>query len=142
MSPKTILAAFVVLTSMALNPVAANADWHRHTGIEFRFHHPEDYRHWHSGYWNHGWHDGRLGWWWVAAGSWYFFTRPVYPYPSADVPPVVVEPTVTYVTPPPAPAPVVASSYWYYCRPSNSYYPYVSSCSESWMQVAANPGQP
>ena len=49
MSPKTILAAFVVLTSMALNPVAANADWHRHTGIEFRFHHPEDYRHWHSG---------------------------------------------------------------------------------------------
>lgn len=138
---KIALAALALGATLA--PATTQADWHYHSGYEFRFHHPVDYHYWHRGGWRHEWHDGRLGWWWVVAGSWYFFNRPVYPYPSSDVPPVIIEqPPVTVVTqpapayvPPPAPAPVAQN--WYYCKSSNAYYPYVSTCSEGWMQVAA-----
>src|SRR5213082_2571891 len=27
--------------------------------------------HWRDGHWNHGFHDGRLGWWWVVDDGWY-----------------------------------------------------------------------
>ena len=45
---------------------------------------------WRGGNWVHDRHDGRLGWWWVAAGMWYFYPDPVYPYPDPYTPPVVV----------------------------------------------------
>lgn len=31
-----------------------------------------DWHVWRRGNWVHGPHDGRMGWWWVAGGSWYF----------------------------------------------------------------------
>jgi len=37
------------------------------------------------------------------------------------------------------PAPTYpAPTYWYYCPSYGAYYPYVSSCSESWVQVPAS----
>jgi hypothetical protein len=74
-----------------------------------------------------------LGWWWIAAGAWYFYPEPVYPYPYPDpyIPPVVVEQ--------PTPAPQPAAQFWYYCEASNGYYPYVSSCPSDWKLVPATP---
>jgi hypothetical protein len=76
----------------------------------------------------HGRHLGRLGWWWVVGGAWYFYPAPVYPYPDPYIPPVV--------TPAP-PSPGEPAAYtWYYCRSAQAYYPYVGSCPEPWVPVA------
>jgi hypothetical protein len=110
-----------------------------------------DYGHSRGGGYHHGYHNGHLGWWWVVAGSWYFLNRAAY---ESAQEPVYVEPQITVVSPPatppvvysapPAPAsgPSLSSPYWYYCRPTNSYYPYVSACTEGWTQVAATPAGP
>lgn len=49
---------------------------------------------------------------------------------------IYVAPTPYYA---PAPAPVYiqqpAQEYWYFCKSSNAYYPYVKGCTEGWMQV-------
>ncbi len=91
---------------------------------------------WRSGRWHHGMHEGRLGWWWIAAGTWYFYPGPIYPYPDPYIPPVVVvQPVPQAATPslkPPA-------QNWYYCEASKSYYPYVSSCPAGWKTVPATP---
>ena len=91
---------------------------------------------WRGGDWRHVRHDGRLGWWWVAAGAWYFYPQPIYPYPDPYVPSVVVvQPTPQSDTPS---APPPAQS-WYYCEASKSYYPYVSTCPTGWKTVPATP---
>lgn len=92
---------------------------------------------WHDGYWHHGAHDGRLGWWWVVGGVWYFYDAPVYPYPGV---PVEVTPPPTVVTVTPAP-PVAAPEpqMWYYCKPLKQYYPYINNCPEEWTRVPVTP---
>lgn len=122
---KSLILVFVALAVAV--PMAANADRHegRHDGA-----------HWRAGHWRHGAHDGRLGWWWVAGGLWYFYPRPVYPYPDAYAPPVAVIPQ----TPPPVPdASAPQAQNWYYCASAKAYYPYVSSCPEGWKMVPATP---
>jgi hypothetical protein len=91
---------------------------------------------WRGGDWRHGRHDGRLGWWWVAAGAWYFYPQPVYPYPDPYVPPVVV---VQPPQQPDAPSVPPPAQSWYYCEASKSYYPYVSTCTAGWKTVPATP---
>lgn len=101
---------------------------------------------WRRGHWIHGRHGGRLGWWWIAAGVWYFYPAPVYPYPDPytppvtiiNQPPVVVAPQENVAPPPPAPAQPPAQS-WYYCDSAKGYYPYVPSCPEPWRTVPAQP---
>ena len=92
---------------------------------------------WRSGAWRHGHHDGRMGWWWVVGGIWYFHQRPIYPYPNPYRPPVVfVEPNAPVAAAvPAAPAPQV----WYYCDAAAAYYPYVPSCPTGWKTVPAVP---
>ena len=90
-----------------------------------------DLHRWRGGHWVHTRHGGRLGWWWVVGGVWYFYPAPIYPYPDPYVPPVVVTPE-----PPAAQAP---PQYWYYCNSARRYYPYVTSCPEGWMQVVPPP---
>jgi len=84
------------------------------------------------GYWHHGYHNGNLGWWWVAGATWLFYPQPVYPYP-----PVVVQQVPEPAVAQPAPQP--AAQNWYYCDSANAYYPYVQSCSEGWRSVPATP---
>lgn len=40
---------------------------------------------WRRGHWFHGDHGGHVGWWWVVGIDWYFYPRPVYPYPREIV---------------------------------------------------------
>jgi hypothetical protein len=96
--------------------------------------HEHDWAVWHGGRWQHGYHGGRLGWWWVAGGLWYFYPYPVYPYPDPYVPPVLVAQPAQPGALPPAPTPTS----WYYCNSGHSYYPYVTSCPEGWHPVPAN----
>jgi hypothetical protein len=108
--------------------------WHG----DIRRFHEHDWNVWRGGHWTHGRHDGRMGWWWVTGGLWYFYPSPVYPYPSPWEPP-----PVTLVSPPAGMAPPPpATQYWYYCEASNSYYPYVATCPAGWKQVPATPEPP
>lgn len=114
-------------------------DYHWHGDIHHF--HERDYPHWREGYWYHGNHGGRLGWWWAVGGLWYLYPTPVYPYPDPYTPPVIYQqqyPTSEEQTSAPADAPPPAQN-WYYCNSSKNYYPYVSSCREGWKIVPATP---
>lgn len=110
------LALAAALAFGAASP--ALADWHDHDIGHFRDH---DLAYWRGGHWFHGYHEGRLGWWWMVGGAWYFYPAPIYPYPNPYVPPYAA---------PGAPA-------WYYCPPAQSYYPYVPTCPVPWQVVPA-----
>lgn len=81
----------------------------------------QDARVWRGGRWHHSHHDGRVGWWWVVGGLWYFYPEPVYPYPDPFVP-------GDY-------GPDASGQYWYYCESAGQYYPYVTYCPEGWQAV-------
>jgi hypothetical protein len=105
--------------------------WHG----DIRVFHERDFDRWRGGFWHHGFHDGRLGWWWVVTGLWFFYPAPIYPYPDPYTPPVVVVPQTT----PPVAAAPPPPQYWYYCEPAKEYYPYVASCPVPWKAVPATP---
>ena len=69
----------------------------------------------------------------VVAYSYYAWPRYYYPPPAYYTPPLVASPP-QYVeqTPPQSP------NYWYYCRDSQAYYPYVQTCPSPWQPVAPN----
>jgi hypothetical protein len=144
----TLAAATLLGAALPLNAVAQHHDrgWHG----DIRYFDSRDMHHWRSGYWHHGSHSGRIGWWWVIGGAWYFYPQPVYPYPDPYRPPVVVveqaPPPVVVQVPAPAPvlaqpaAPVVpAPQFWYYCDAAKAYYPYVATCPSGWQTVPATP---
>jgi hypothetical protein len=90
---------------------------HLFHGHDFGHFTPEERGHWTGGSWQHGWHDGRLSWWWIVDGDWYFYPEPIYPYPNYIVPDGV--------------------SGGYYCTNPLGYYPYVASCDVPWQFVPA-----
>ena len=108
---------------------------------------------WRGGRWNNTCYAGRCGWWWFAAGQWFFYDRPIYPYPLvvADVMyvepmvavPLAPPPQVTYVPAPVAPPMPVqpAPKFLYYCDNPAGYFPAVQTCSTQFRQVAAPTGQ-
>jgi len=130
-------------------------EFHEHDVHRFT---AEELVHWRGGQWRNSCFGGRCGWWWFAGGRWYFYERPVYPYPLLvseiafvePVPapaPVYVAPAPAYVTvPPPAyatsPAPPAAplpppAQMFYYCDSPPGYYPSVPSCPSGFRQVPA-----
>ena len=123
----TLAVAALVVPGSAGAARAEVEHW-RHGDIA-RFHH-EDLGRWRGGRWFHGEHFGRLGWWWIVDGSWFFYPAPAYPYPDPYIPPSVVAE---------APPPQSAPQYWYYCPSANGYYPHVMSCPEGWTPVAPQP---
>lgn len=140
--------AVLVATSM---PARAEHD-ERHSGEgrhggnrggwhgDIRHFDKHDFPTWRAGRWRHTRHDGRLGWWWIAAGVWYFYPQPVYPYPDPYMPPVVVvQPTPAPVPQPVAPAAQPDAPSWYYCEARRGYYPYVPNCPSGWKVVPATP---
>ena len=143
---KQIIARIVIGVLMATSlPAFAQhreGHWRGHEIHRFGDH---DLHTWRGGRWHHGRHDGRLGWWWIAAGVWYFYPSPVYPYPDPYVPPVTVinqQPPVVVAPQTAVPAqPQPSAQFWYYCDSANGYYPYVPSCPEAWRQVPAQPPQ-
>jgi hypothetical protein len=77
------------------------------------------------------------------------FGFPVYSpwYPAYYYPPPVYYPAAPmYVSPPSPPVYVERSDVvpegpgtWYFCRESNTYYPYVKQCPGGWTRVPAQP---
>ena len=70
----------------------------------------------------HAWH------WYPAPAYYYYPPAPVYVHPPA--PPVYVERSDVVPEGP---------GTWYFCRESNSYYPYVKQCPAGWTRVPARP---
>lgn len=114
--------------------------WHGHIDSGWRgrgdIHHfyDHDFHYWRDGYWHHGYHEDRLGWWWIVGDFWYWYPAIVSPYPDPYIPPVVDRA-------PPAPAvqAQAPASMWYYCDRPSGYYPYVSECPSGWRAVPASP---
>lgn len=77
------------------------------------------------------WHGGV----WIGPGP-YWWGPPYYPY-YPYYPPAVVVTQPSPVVQVPAPP-----MYWYYCRQSNGYYPYVADCASGWEQVSPQPPAP
>ena len=138
-----IIKALTVATLVAISLPASAERNERHGGDgrhggfrgggDIRHFDRHDYAVWRSGGWRHARHGGRLGWWWIVAGAWYFYPEPVYPYPDPYTPPVVVtQSPLQPAEPPPA-------QFWYFCAAANGYYPYVSSCPSGWETVPATP---
>lgn len=102
-----------------------------------------------------GWHGGGgVGLYFGAPYPFFPYAYNPYPYPYPYVynpPPVVITQPQSQVyieqgssTPAPATsaAPTTsnnATSYWYYCEQSDSYYPYVKECPAGWKQVTPTP---
>lgn len=122
------LCVALAVSPLLINSLAQAEPNHWGHGDIHRFH-ERDLEIWRGGSWRHEVHDGRLGWWWLVGGIWYFYAQPVYPYPDPYVPSdVIVQPV--------APA-AVAPSYHYYCQNPVGYYPYVARCFAPWQRVEA-----
>ena len=90
---------------------------------------------------------------WAGGGTvgpmFYWYERPLYPYPDPYLPSGVVAPP-TYVQQPELipeapPAAMVApppATNWYYCAKPEGYYPYVTACPGGWKIVPATPPAP
>jgi|SRR5579862_3846819 len=115
-----VLACACVAAALAAAAPAQAEDRWWHDDIH-RFH-EHDFAVWRGGRWFHGDHGGRLGWWWIVGGVWYFYPAPIYPYPDPYVPPVAVTP---------------APQYYYWCRAPAGYYPQVPACRVPWQAVPA-----
>jgi hypothetical protein len=61
--------------------------------------------------------------WWMAPPPVYY-SQPIVVEPE---PPIVIDQTIA------------PTEYWYFCRPANTYYPYVKGCSTPWEKVPAIP---
>jgi hypothetical protein len=118
----------------------AHHEFHEHD--VHRFNRTELAR-WRGGRWNETCYDGRCGWWWFSSGQWYFYDRPVYPYPIVVsdigyVEPVVVVPGPTRAAQ--APLPVTAApQFWYYCDDPPGYYPKVANCNTQFREMSTPP---
>jgi len=153
---KQIITGAIIGTLLATSfpALAEHREERRFEGREIHRFAERDLEIWRGGHWSHRRHDGRLGWWWVVGGLWYFYPeRVVGPYPDPYTPPVVVvnqQPPVVVApqapmvaapqtTPPAQPQPPAQT--WYYCESAKSYYPYIPSCPEGWKSVPAQPPQ-
>ncbi|RCS58250.1 hypothetical protein [Parvibium lacunae] len=79
------------------------------------------------------------------------YYQPYYWGPSYYAPIYYTPPVTTTVIVPPEPTvyvqrpvertapPVATQQYWYFCRESQAYYPYVQQCTGPWQPVAAMP---
>ena len=96
---------------------------------------------------HHHRHHGHVGIWFGAPLFYPYYAYPRYYYPPAVIaapaaPPVYIEQSQS-AAPAPAPAPMQGSAaYWYFCRDTQTYYPYVQQCATPWQQVVPNSAPP
>ena len=122
---KTIKIALLLVAMVGSSVIATSAD----AGGRHRHHHH---------------HHGR-----ASVGIFFgapLFYAPYAYYPRYYYPPAVAAPAPVYIeqsAPAAAPAPSQGSTaYWYYCRDSQTYYPYVQQCASPWQQVVPNSAPP
>lgn len=89
--------------------------------------HEHDIVVWRGGNWWRGAHDGRNGWWWIVGGVWYWYPKPIYPFPDPYRPPQVSAPS---------------GEAWFYCRNPEGYYPYVNRCRVPWEVMTSQAAPP
>ena len=82
-----------------------------------------------------GW--GGWGYWGPGWGAWGI---PLYTYPYYQAPQVIIqEQPPVYI---PQESQQEEQGYWYYCKDSQTYYPYVKECPTGWMKVVPAPSSP
>jgi len=94
-----------------------------------------------GGRWDHGWHGGHFGWWYIDAGVWTpypYYPYGYYPYYGYPAPYVYAAPPSAAVN---SNLPQQAQN-WYYCDAARAYYPYVQNCPAGWRAVPAQPPAP
>jgi hypothetical protein len=113
-------------------------DHYAFRGRDVRHFDRADMARWRGGNWNNTCFAGRCGWWWLAAGTWYYYNQPVYPYP-------LIVPETTYVEPDlsdsDAPAAMVVApppKFRYYCSNPAGYYPQVPNCNGQYQEIPSN----
>jgi hypothetical protein len=155
-----MLSVIGLTTALFCVVVAQAEEAHHDMGRErYHFHEhdvhrfgPHELALWRAGVWHQEWHDGRFGWWWAVGGIWYFYERPIYPYPMVVAGITAMQPVVVPVpgyAPPVSPqgTTVVAPQNglpptWFYCDSAGGYYPNVQQCPEPWRSVPAMPPGP
>ena len=100
-----------------------------------RHHGGHHHRHHHHGHRHHGHGHAHFGFFFGAPLVWppWYYPPNYYYYPPAAVvpsaPPVYIEKGEQGA------APADDAQYWYYCRESEAYYPYVKECPGPWQKV-------
>ena len=97
-------------------------------------------------YHGHNYHRSHVG---IFVGAPLFFAPFYYPryyyYPPAVAVPGVASAPV-YIEQPAgefaSPSVTDSGAYWYYCRDSQTYYPYVQQCASAWERVVPNSAPP
>ena len=101
----------------------------------------------HRGHGHHG-HRSSVGIFFGVPAPVYYYPRyhyyPRYYYPPAVFAAPAAAPVYIEQSPPAAVAAPSQSSgaYWYYCRDTQTYYPYVQQCASPWQQVVPNSAPP
>ena len=98
---------------------------------------------WHGGGGGFG-HGGDFGGRGYGYGGFGFYGYPYWGYGGWDDPDYFDYYAYPYGYPyaeAPTAAPPAAQSYWYFCRATNAYYPYVRSCPGGWQKVSPSPRQ-
>ena len=122
-----IIKATILIAALASAVSSAPAFADRGRGHNFRGHHHARSHHFHR-------HDhSRIG---VFIGA-PLLLSPWYATPSYYYPPAVVVPSAPtgYIERSPAAQSSDGGRYWYYCRESETYYPYVNECAGAWEKV-------
>ena len=125
-----------------------------HRGGGGYYGHGGAYGYGHGGYYGHGYYGRGYGWggsiglgfgpYWGAG-----YYAPGY-YGSPYYSPIVIEqagpqvyieqnPLPIQPVPTAGPTPTLQTGYWYYCRASKGYYPYVKDCRMGWERVSPLP---
>ncbi len=78
---------------------------------------------------------------WLGPGWWGpHYYPPYYPYYQPEQRIVIEQQPDMYVQP--APQAEEQQIYWYYCKETKGYYPYVKQCPSGWMKVVPSPPPP
>ncbi len=121
-----LIAAFAASPSFADN--GRGRGYHnKGRNHEYRHDHRDNFRRTYyrfngrQGYWHHGHHRGRNGWWFVSDNVWYAHTRPVHTKTVIVREPVVIRETVSapgyaFAPQPPVYSPVGVANAGEYCR--------------------------
>jgi hypothetical protein len=92
-------------------------------------------------------HRSHVGIWFGVPAPLFYYPRYHY-YPRYYYPPAVVVPAPayyppsTYIEQSAPPSAGGSANYWYYCRDSQAYYPYVQQCASPWQPVVPNSAPP
>lgn len=161
LSPKTYRTLIPFLAALAMGGAWAQPAHENHGRERYVFRGHDVHRfergdliRWRGGRWSNSCFGGRCGWWWFSAGQWYFYDRPIYPYPLVVsgigfVDPAYIDPAPVVITEPPPfavmPAPLqpaprsAAPQFWYYCDNPQGYFPSVQTCNTQFRQVPPPP---